>query len=233
MIQVAYSNSNCIDLWEPFQKQTYKHTNIELCMICDKEPIDLGLSKYYIYNNDEPYYKVWTDALNSFGDEYFIYLQEDFFLYDKVNDNKLIEYKQFLVDNPEYSFVRLIKSGNLGSKSIGENLYEIESTNEHIFAMQATIWRTSDYIKLMEEVKDPKWLENEKYSKAMIDLNMKGAYHYDNEPKRGLNHYDSNVYPYIATALVRGQWNLGEYPNELGPILEENKIEIKTRGIYK
>lgn len=233
MVQVAYSNSNCIDLWDTFQKQIYKNTTIDLCMICDVLPTDLGLSKYTTYDNADPYYKVWVDALNSFGDDYFIYLQEDFFLYDKVNEEKLNEYLQFLKDNPEYSFVRLIKSGNLGGAMVHKNLYEIESSNQHVFAMQATIWRTSDYIKLMEEVKDPKWFENDKYRDAMIKLNMKGVYHYDNEPKRGLNHYDSNVYPYVATALVRGQWNLGEYPNELRPILDENNIEINKRGIYK
>lgn len=232
MIQVAYTNSNCIDLWDTFQKQTLKHSNLGLNIICDKKPNDIGLNKISIYSNDEPYYKVWVDALNSFGDEYFIYLQEDFFLYDKINESKLNEYLEFLKNNPEYSFVRLIKSGNLGNKKLTDTLYEIESTNEHVFAMQATIWRTQDYIKLMETVKDSKWLENENYRQTMINLNMKGVYHYNNEPKRGLNHFDSDVYPYIATALVRGKWNLNEYPNELKPILVANNIDIKKRGIY-
>ena len=45
-------------------------------------------------------------------------------------------------------------------------------------------------------------------------------------------HYDSNVYPYIATALVRGKWNLSEYKNELGFILKENNIIFEKRGKY-
>ena len=98
--------------------------------------------------------------------------------------------------------------------------------------MQTSIWRTSDYIKLMESVRDNKWLENENYNRIMIELNMKGLYHYDNENKRGGNHYDSNVYPYIATALVRGKWNINEYPNELGNILKNYNIEINKRGIF-
>jgi len=232
MIQVAYSNSNCIDLWDTFQRQTLKHCKLDLCMICDKVPNDLGLSMINIYENDTPYYKVWVEALESFGHDYFIYLQEDFFLYSDVNENKLNEYLEFLKTHPEYSFVRLIKSGNLSGINVSENLYEIETTNEHIFAMQATIWRTADYVKLMEHVKDPKWFENEKYRQGMIDLNMKGVYHYNNESKRGLNHYDTDVYPYVATALVKGKWNLNEYPNELTPILNENNIDIKKRGIY-
>lgn len=232
MIQVAYTNSNCSDLWEIFQKQTIKYSKLPLYFISDKEPKNLGYSDIHIYENNEPYYKVWVDSLKKFNSEYFIYLQEDFFLYDYVNEKKLNEYLEFLKKNKEYSFIRLLKSGKLNSNLIHENLFEIESSNEQVFSMQATIWRTSDYIKLMETVKDFKWLENENYRKQMIYLNMKGAYHYDNEKKRGLNHYDSNVYPYSATALVKGKWNLTEYENELGFILNENNVNIKKRGIY-
>ena len=232
MIQVAYTNSNCSDLWEVFQKQTLKHCKLPLYLIADKEPKNFGISGLNIYNNKEPYYKVWIDSLNKFNSDYFIYLQEDFFLYSDVNEDKLNEYLKFLKKNTEYSFVRLIKSGVLNNKKITNNLYEIESTNKDVFSMQSTIWRTKDYIKLLDKVKDDKWLENEKYVKASIELNIKGLYHYDNEPKRGMAHYDSNVYPYIATALVRGKWNLSEYKNELGFILKENNIIFEKRGKY-
>ena len=66
----------------------------------------------------------------------------------------------------------------------------------------------------------------------MNKMGMKGVYHYDNEPKRGGNHYDTNVYPYIATALVKGKWDVSEYPNELPPILVENNIDHNLRGIF-
>jgi hypothetical protein len=230
MIQVAYTNSNCSDLWDVFQKQTKKHSNIPLYMISDKEVDNVNLSGLFVYKNEDPYYKVWVDALSRFNSEYFIYLQEDFFLYDDVNQNKINEYLEFLKNNPEYSFVRLIKSGQLGDKKLSDTLYEIEPSNPFIFAMQATIWRTSDYIRLMESVKEDKWLETSKYTYTMNRMGMKGAYHYDNEPKRGGNHYDTNVYPYIATALVKGRWIMSEYSKELGSILYENNIDLNKRG---
>jgi hypothetical protein len=232
MIQVAYTNSNCSDLWEIFQKQTIKHCKIPLFLISDKEPKNFGYTDLYIYNNNEPYYKVWIDALKKFNSEYFIYLQEDFFIYDDVNQKKLYEYLEFLKSNKEYSFIRLLKSGNLKNKKIKDTLYEIESTNQNIFSMQSTIWRTEDYVKLLDYVKDSKWFENENYGKAAITLNIKGLYHYNDEPKRGGAHYDTDVYPYIATALVKGKWNLNEYENELTPILNDYKIKIEERGIY-
>jgi hypothetical protein len=230
MIQIAYTNSNCSDLWDVFQQQNGKYSTIPLYMISDKEVGGINNDKLFIYNNNDDYYNVWIQALKKFDSDYFIYLQEDFILYNKVDNDKLNEYLEFLKQNPNYSFIRLIKSGRLRDKKIFDNLYEIESSNANIFSMQSTIWRTKDYISLMEKVKDPKWLENDNYPKEMLKMGMKGLYYYNGESKRGENHYDSNVYPYIATALVRGKWNTKEYPEELGKILEEYNINISDRG---
>ncbi len=230
MIQIAYTNSNCSDLWDVFQKQNRKYTTIPLYMISDKAVDCIDDDKLFIYNNENDYYNVWVEALKKFDSDYFIYLQEDFILYDKVDDEKLNQCLEFLKQNLNYSFIRLIKSGSLREKRIFDNLYEIESSNANIFSMQATIWRTKDYISLMEKVKDRKWLENDKYPKEMLKMGMKGLYYYDGEGKRGENHYDSSIYPYIATALVRGKWNTSEYSNELISILSYFDIDKNKRG---
>jgi len=57
------------------------------------------------------------------------------------------------------------------------------------------------------------------------------VYYYNGEPKRG-GHHDSSIYPYIATAVVKGKWNLSEYKNELLPLLNEHNIVIENRGIF-
>ncbi len=230
--QIAYTNSNCSDVWKILIEENQKHTKLPLYIISDKLVDNFDANKQFIYNNKDPYYLVWAKAVEKFGGEYFIYLQEDFILYDKVNEEKINEYAQFLQTHPEYSFVRLLKSGNLYNKQLLPTLYEIESTNLNVFAMQATIWKSVDYIRLMNYVKSNGWLETDAdYRSKMISLNMMGAYHYDNENKRGGSHYDSNVYPYIATALVRGKWDMKEYGNELNKILNEYKIDINKRGI--
>ena len=97
--------------------------------------------------------------------------------------------------------------------------------------MQTSIWKTKDYIELLKNVREQKWLETPRYFEYMSKNNIKGLCHYDNEPKRGGNHWDSNVYPYIATALVKGKWVMSEYENELYPILKENSIDINKRGL--
>lgn len=232
MIQVVYTNSNCGDVFVPFLKQNKKHSNIPLYTVSDYDLVGDGIVDTYKYGNDEPYYKVWADALTKFGSEYFIYLQEDFFLYDDVKEDVLEKYKEQL-KNSKYSFVRLLKSGKLGNQKIFDNLYEIEPMNENIFSMQATIWKTEDYVRLMNTVKSPGWLETDAdYRYNMITMGMYGLYHYDGERKIGINHHDSNVYPYIATAVIKGLWNYKEYGEILDKILVENNIDPNIRGKF-
>ena len=54
---------------------------------------------------------------------------------------------------------------------------------------------------------------------------------FGNETKRGFYHYDSSVYPYISTAINKGQWNYTEYPVELHNLFEEYHINPFNRGI--
>jgi hypothetical protein len=215
-----------------FVSQNKLHTKMDLFFITDLNQFgEDSNNNIYKYNNEDPYWSVWVNALNKFNLKNFIYLQEDFVLYGEVNEVKINQLTEYL-NNSDYSFIRLIKSGNLNNKLINENLYEIESSNENIFSMQPTIWKTKDYIKIMNGVKDSKWLENNRYNNFMAENNIKGLYYYNGEPKRGANHYDSELYPYIATALVKGKWNLSEYNEELSSLLEIYKIDVLKRGVF-
>lgn len=230
--QIVYTNSNCSDIWEMFLNENKKNTNLDLFVICDKSdfPID-DKNRLFVYDNKDNYYTSWVSGLRQYNTKNFIYLQEDFVLYDKVDDEKIINLCE-LLNNSEYSFIRLIKSGSLNNKKIFEFLYEIEPCNNDIFSMQPTIWKTEDYIKILESVKEQKWLETPNYRNYMCENNIKGLYFYNGEPKRGLNHCDSSIYPYIATAIVGGKWNTREYPNELPPLISKYGINIDNRGIF-
>jgi hypothetical protein len=215
-----------------FYNQQKKYTGINLLIISDKEVFSsIDKNKIYCYNNSEDYWNVWVNALEKFNIENFIYLQEDFILYNQVNDKTILDMVDYL-NTTDYSFIRLIKSGNLNSKLVFKNLYEIESSNSDIFSMQPTIWKTKDYIKIMKNVMEKKWLETKNYQNYMKNNNIVGLYYFNNEPKRGLNHHDSELYPYVATALVKGKWNLSEYRSELLPLIEHYNIDINERGIF-
>jgi len=228
--QIVYTNSKCSDVWDMFIAQNRKHCNFDLYFISDIPIPNFPQEKVFIYKNEDLYYKVWIDALNKFKLDTFIYLQEDFVLYDNVDSNAINKYNYYIKQS-DYSFVRLLKCGNLNNNKIYDTLYEIESLNADIFAMQATIWKTSDFIKLYDYSKPSNWRDEPLCGSGMRALQMRGLYHYNEERKIGLNHYDSKIYPYIATALVMGKWNIFEY-SELDGILNTYNIDKKKRGLY-
>ena len=47
-----------------------------------------------------------------------------------------------------------------------------------------------------------------------------------NKDKRGKFHYDSSIYPYICTAVIKGKWNFKEYKKELFEIFYNKKFNI-------
>lgn len=230
--QIAYTNKNCSDVWEMFVKQNKLHSEMPLHIISDELVDGVDVDNQHIYFNDDKYYQVWINAIEKLNEEYFLYLQEDFILYDNVNLKLIYDYIEFLDENPKYSFVRLIKSGNLGNKQLLPTLYEIESDNPNIFSMQPTIWRSSDFIELMGKVRSVLWYDEDSYRDKMIEMSMIGAYHFNGEKKVGKNHHNSNVYPYTATALVKGKWNMKEYGDILTPLMVKYNINNKIRGVY-
>lgn len=228
LIQIVYTNNKCSDLWEMFIKQNEKHIGWPIFFITNELVPNFPEDSQYIYKDTDNYSDVWISVLNKINPEFFIYLQEDFILYADVNVKKINEYTEVL-KNSDYSFIRLIKSGEVNEK-FDDTLYEISSNNQFGFAMQTSIWKTKDYIKLLENVHEDKWLETHRYTEYISKNNIKGLSHYDGEPKRGGNHWDSNVYPYIATALVKGKWITSEYSDEITKLSLDYGLDLTKRG---
>ncbi len=105
------------------------------------------------------------------------------------------------------------------------------SSNHSInsFSMQPTIWKKKDFINLYLNCNSDKFGENYNYTFTLNRLNMNGCYYYNEEPARG-GHHDSSIFPYIATAIVKGKWNYSEYPSELDLLFKEYNIDKHLRG---
>ncbi len=95
--------------------------------------------------------------------------------------------------------------------------------------MQPTIWKKKALKALVEDVKSVKWFENMEYTNSMNKLGIYGIYVYQRENRRG-GHFDSKVFPYVATALVRGAWNFSEYPKEMTEFFSEFNINKQKRN---
>jgi hypothetical protein len=139
----------------------------------------------------------------------------------------LIEkYSKYVYDGNVRS-VKLIYAGNDGIKS------SIDSTlvkNGHSkFSIQPTIFRKELLENLVKTFPNKNiWEFEESIQETDLDYMVKLG----GEPKRGIYHYDSFVWPYIATAINKGKWNMTEYFKELDILFKEYDINPFDRGIW-
>jgi hypothetical protein len=66
---------------------------------------------------------------------------------------------------------------------------------------------------------------------ALKEISPRGLYYMNTEKPVG-GHFDSVVYPYTATALVKGKWNMKEYSSQLTEIFQEYDLNVNERGTY-
>jgi hypothetical protein len=231
---VMYSHSTYSDVWPMFFNQSEKLlTNYKKVLFCDDDlgilPEDWGFIKY---NDDDNYSERVASCLAKIDTPLVFFHHEDMFLYDKP-DKQLLSLYEDIVANENIDFIRLLRSVDspcFNYKGI-KSLNPVPSHSSYFFSVQPTICKTEKLLEIYRKTKINHIREFEpKVQQVCRNLKIKGLFHYDGEPKRGQHHYDSNVYPYVATAVVKGKWNLSGYPKELGNILKENNINVDKRG---
>lgn len=232
-----YSHSDYSDVWDIFFKQTkanlpegstkYIFTDKKLENIPDDY-------KVVLYDDSLPYQERVYECLKEVEEELCIFQHEDMFLYAPADQKKLLEYASIMGgDCSPLDFIKLIKGGECRDIAIHphKDLFHIPFDSEYVFAIQPTLWKTA---KLMEVYfgsgGDSIWDFEVKGSQYCRESKIVGAYCYRGEPQRGAMHWDSKTFPYIATAIVKGKWNLSEYKQELGMILNNHKIDLGERG---
>ena len=85
------------------------------------------------------------------------------------------------------------------------------------FSIQPTIIRKDILLQIASNVGA---LNIWDFENAIVGSGMDFMARRGDEKRRGDYHYDSFVYPYVATAINKGKWNLIEYTEELNPIFE-------------
>lgn len=225
------TNSNYSDVWEPCFNRLEKYVpNIKKYAFTDTSndiPDDV-IS--IIYNNDESYRNQFLSCIQQIEEKYIVYTSEDYILYDHVQQTKIEEIAQIL-DETEYSFCKFIK-GPEKTTPYRENLHIIDSQDSNLFAQQASIWNTRDFERIFETApsESTRMQHEPQGSDICRQLGLKGLQYFSNTTKRGIFHYDSEIYPCVATAVVKGRWNLSEYPTEMGEVVKEFKINTRIRG---
>jgi hypothetical protein len=227
---LVYTNSKCKDLHEGYFSRIKKFfPSLKNIFATSDEPIE-GIN-FIEYNNDSFHYEQMINALDLIPTDYVLYNQEDYILFDYVLEDKIKKYLEILENDKNISFIRLIYSGvnDFEIKPYKDDLFYLNPNSFYFYSTQATIWRKEDlkqmflYSKVKQIFDEP---ENSFYLKS---LNKKGLCSIEKGKKVG-GHYNSLVYPYIATALVKGEWNYSEYQEELDDFFNEFKIKKELRG---
>ena len=229
-----YSHSSYSDAWAPFIKQADKHMpEYKKYIFADECTIELPSHWDFIqYDDEDTYSDRMASCLEKINYELCIYHHEDMFLYDSPDKEKMSLYEQIVL-NEDIDFIRLLRSVDAPTFPYKKSatLFPIPNHSQYFFSVQPTICDTKSLLKICRETEINHLREFEiKVQETCRKQNIKGLFHYDNEDKAGLFHYDSSVYPYIATAIVKGKWNLSGYPNRLQKILTEYNIDINNRG---
>jgi|TARA_Y100000033_G_scaffold32754_1_gene31339 hypothetical protein len=223
---IVYTHSDYFDVLEVFleQQKTFGIDNITI--FSDKN--FNKTHKHIIYDSDLSYTEKLKSCLEQLDEEFVLYQHEDMFLYSKPNFKKIAEYLNIL-QKDNFDFVRLSRTGNciLTQSDSSFCLWEIDPESEDFFAVQPSIWKRESLIKFLEESGNSTIWDLELNS-GKINSSIRGLLHYDAEPPRG-GHFDSFVWPYVATAIVKGKWNFKEYALELGDI---DKVKQSKRGQF-
>jgi hypothetical protein len=243
-----YSHSSYSDAWPCFFSQCDKFmSHYPKALFTDSCPIDVPEDWTVIeYDDSQSYSERVAGCLEKIKTKLCFFHHEDMFLYDKPDYDILDKYEQIVLDDTEVDFVRLLRGVDLplhqytkdftgidGAPSNwwdGKSLFHVPDTSPFLFAVQPSIFIT----KRLKEVYDSVGVCQIRDFETVVqdrcrDIELQGLFHYNYEPKLGMFHYGSNAYPYIATAIVAGKWNLSGY-SELRDILSECNIDYNDRG---
>ncbi len=232
------------DVWEMFFSQLEKHT-----------PKDFFKSKYLftdetnetvpedfnvvIYDGSKLYREQFLTGIKEVEEDYCIYISEDYVLYGDIEEDLLRKYKD-VMEKDGISFIKLFKGSVIETPLVPykdtDDLYLLNKELPYYYSQSATLWKTKDLELIHEKgpnlhIANTDWQNSFEWNAndVCIELGLEGLFVFRREARRGMYHYDSSVFPHIATALVKGLWNTREY-KEMTPLLQEYNIDSSIRG---
>lgn len=234
---IFYSHSDYSDVWKPLFAQSDKYLKgYKKYLFTDQNTEDFDTDWNVIkYDDSLPYQKRVLQCLDKVEEDVFIFHHEDMFLYDSP-DTELLTELISLVEEEEIDILKLARASynelfplvkNTSHEHVYENPYNLK------FAIQPSICNKEKLKLIYKRTYGDNIWEFEKNSSMICSyFNIKtGMFWEDKDKKRGQFHWDSSVYPYFATAVVKGKWSVTEYKDLLLDVLKESGINVEHRGI--
>ena len=225
---LVYTHSDYSWVWKYWHQQTDKFLQ-NFDKICMSNSNSSFRDDYLVikYNDELTYKNRVLFCLNDIDDnEIVLFCHEDMFLYKKPNFEIIDEYMN-LIKNDNCELIKLIRAfENLDKSNLHKKLFK--NPDKQLFSIQPTIIKIKTLKHIYKTVPGDNIWEFEantskKYLKDLISL---CSFDPDLDKKRGKFHYDSSVYPYICTAVIKGKWNFKEYKKELFEIFYNKKFNI-------
>jgi hypothetical protein len=224
---IIYTHSSYRDVLIPCLDRLNKYCPTDgNIYVCSEKT--LGLSAGYVnllYDDSACYTQRIRQCLSKISDPMLLFLHEDMILYAPANEYILGRHIDFLMLSPEHSYIRLFRTVNTLSKQITDTLFLCDNW---YFCVQPSLVKKEALNIMVSQDFGIRDFEPG-VQEVCLKNNLKGLFSYCGEKKRGEAHYDSDVFPFISTAIVKGKWNLSEYPKEISSISKEYNINLANR----
>ena len=225
---LLYTHSDYSWVWKYWHQQTDKFLNNfeKICLINSNSSFrdDYLTIKY---DDKHSYKNRILSCLNEINDdEIVLFCHEDMFLYMKPDFVTINQYIN-LIENNKCSLIKLIRAfEGLEKSNLHQKLFK--NPSNQLFSIQPTLLKIKTLKYIYKTVPGNNIWEFEantskEYLKDLISL---CSFDINTDKRRGKFHYDSSVYPYICTAVIKGKWNLKEYKKELFEIFYNKKFNI-------
>jgi hypothetical protein len=187
-----------------------------------------------LYDDSLPYQQRFSSCLEKIDSELVILHHEDMFLHSNIDEDMMSEMINIVSKN-KIDLIKLSRANYrpqepLVSSFIHKNVYM--SPLDLQFAIQPTIGKKDTFLKIYKNTPGNSIWEFEANASSYCFTNSirSGMTFLEGEEKRGQFHWDSHIYPYFATAIVKGKWDFESYPSKMGAILEKYNIDPNIRG---
>ena len=223
---VLYTHTDMKDIWNMVFGQTNKYLSDYKVYVAVNQ-YDESIPQNYtqlIYDDSQTYTERWKQILPQISEEVILFMHEDMIMLDTPSINHINTYYELVLSGRVYS-VKLLLVGDRFAPSFVDST--LVSNQFSKLSIQPTIISKNRFLSILERVG----------SKNIWDFEMAITGNLNdflvqlgNEVKRGMYHYDSIVFPYIATAINKGKWNYSEYKKELDVLSDEYNINLSDRG---
>jgi len=164
-------------------------------------------------------------ALENIDTEIVLYMQDDYFLKEKVKNEIIENFVHLMTINEDIHCIYLTDQGpTAGNNSKFENLNVVPKKHKDRISCQAALWKKDvllEYILTYESGWNFEWWGSKRA--AILNHNFFVV----NQDWVKLNHFE--IIPYIFTGIIGGKWF-----KEVIPLFEKHEIKIdyKKRAFY-